>query len=97
MVTISKSYIDNNVSNSIISNYRSSNYDLFLTNRLKVKKVIHNNPATIVIFSDGSKEVVKVHKDDKYDKDIGVLLCIAKRQLGKDFHKALKEFTTLYD
>ena len=96
-MVISKSYTDTNISKSFIANYQSSNNDLFLTNGLKVKKVIHNDPATIVIFSDGSKEVVKVHKDDKYDKDIGVLLCIAKRQLGKDFHKALKEFTTLYD
>ena len=90
MITVSKNYVT-------IPNYHSSENELFLTNRLKIKKVIHNDPATIVYFSDGSKSVVKVHKEDEYNKDIGVLLCIAKRQLGKDFHRSLKEFTTFYD
>lgn len=97
MISVSKSYTDNTISKSFIANYHSSENDIFLTNRLKIKKVIHNNPATIVYFSDGSKEVVKVHKEDEYNEDIGILLCIAKRQLGKDFHRSLKEFTTFYD
>ena len=64
--------------------------------RVNVKKVIYNDPATIVYFSDGSKSVVKRHPDDEYDEEKGFLLCLAKRLLGDDFHNSLKKYTTLY-
>ena len=37
-----------------------------------IKKVIFNNPATIVFWSDGSKTVVKAHNDD-YDPERALL------------------------
>ena len=49
----------------------------------KIKKVIFNNPATIVLWSDGSKTVVKSHLDD-YDPEKGLAMVIAKKALGNE-------------
>ena len=48
----------------------------------KVEKVVYNDPATIVIWNDGTKTVVKCHPDDVYDPEKGFLLCCAKKLLG---------------
>ena len=48
-----------------------------------IKKVIFNNPATIVLWSDGSKTVVKSHLDD-YDPEKGLAMAIAKKALGNE-------------
>lgn len=48
-----------------------------------IKKVIFNNPATIVFWSDGSKTVVKSHLDD-YDPEKGLAMAIAKKALGNE-------------
>ena len=47
-----------------------------------IKKVIFNNPATIVLWNDGTKTVVKCQEGDTYDKEKGLALCIAKKALG---------------
>lgn len=49
---------------------------------LAIEKAIFNDPATIVIFSDGTKTVVKCQEGDSYDKRTGLLLCCAKRLFG---------------
>lgn len=51
--------------------------------RTNIKKVIFNNPATIVFWSDGSKTVVKAHFDD-YDPEKGLAMAIAKKALGNE-------------
>ena len=48
-----------------------------------IKKVIFNNPATIVFWSDGSKTVVKSNLDD-YDPEKGLAMAIAKKALGNE-------------
>ena len=48
-----------------------------------IKKVIFNNPATIVFWSDGSKTVVKSYLDD-YDPEKGLAMAIAKKALGNE-------------
>ena len=48
----------------------------------EVDKVIFNEPATIVMWKDGTKTVVKCHPDDCYDPEKGFLLCCAKKLLG---------------
>lgn len=47
-----------------------------------IKKVIVNGPATIVIWGDGSKTVVKCEDGDKQNVYVGVLWCIAKKVYG---------------
>ena len=66
----------------IIANYR---YTVEKTYNLgtNIKKVIFNNPATIVFWSDGSKTVVKAHLDD-YDPEKGLAMAIAKKALGNE-------------
>ena len=48
----------------------------------KIKKVIFNDPATIVLWLDGTKTVVKCQEGDEYSKEKGLALCFAKRALG---------------
>lgn len=48
----------------------------------EIKKVIFNDPATIVLWEDGTKTVVKVQDGDIYDEYTGLALCIAKKALG---------------
>ncbi len=48
----------------------------------EVKEVIFNDPATIVIWGDGTKTVVKCTEGDAYDPRLGFLLCVAKRHFG---------------
>lgn len=47
-----------------------------------IKKVIFNDPATIVFWSDGTKTVVKCGENDEYDPEKGLAMAIAKRALG---------------
>ena len=53
-----------------------------MTDLVQIKKVIFNNPATIVLWADGTKTVVKRQKGDRYDKEKGLAMCIAKKALG---------------
>lgn len=48
-----------------------------------IKNVIFNDPATIVIWADGSKTVVKAKNED-YDPEKGLAMAIAKKFLGNE-------------
>lgn len=50
-------------------------------NALTPERIIFNPPATIVIWKDGTKTVVKA-QDDRYDRMTGVALCYMKKALG---------------
>lgn len=47
-----------------------------------IKKVIFNYPATIVLWSDGSKTVVKCQDGDVYDPEKGLAMAISKKAFG---------------
>lgn len=47
----------------------------------EIEKIIFNDPATIVIWSDGVKTVVKTH-DEEFSPEHGLAMCIAKRYAG---------------
>ena len=47
-----------------------------------IKQVIFNNPATIIIWKDGSKTVVKCQEGDVFDKEKGLAMCIVKKLMG---------------
>lgn len=47
-----------------------------------IERVIFNDPATIVIWNDGTKTVVKCHEGDTYNEQTGLLMCIAKKHFG---------------
>ena len=47
----------------------------------EIKEVIFNYPATIVCWKDGSKTIVKCGKDEHYDREKAVTMCIIKKML----------------
>lgn len=54
-----------------------------------IKKVIYNDPATTVIWHDGSKTTIKCHDEDSYDPVIGLLLCVIKKATDGQGYSAL--------
>lgn len=48
----------------------------------EIEKVIFNDPATVVIWADGSKTVVKCQEGDTFDKRIGLAMAICKKFFG---------------
>ena len=58
-----------------------------------IKKVIYNDPATIVLWSDGTKTVVKAH-DEPFDPEKGLAMAIAKKALGNggSYYETFKEW-----
>lgn len=53
-----------------------------------------SNPATIVLWSDCTKTVVKCGPDDIFDKEKGLAMAIVKKMAGNDsrFHKIFKKW-----
>ena len=60
----------------------------------EIKTVHFNYPATIVIWDDGTKTVVKCQQDDFYSPETGLALCIAKKALGNksNFNNEFKKW-----
>ena len=64
---------------------------------LAIKDVIFNPPATIVLWKDGTKTVVRCGENDTYSKEHGLAMAICKKALGNkgnynnQFKKWLKE------
>lgn len=56
------------------------------------EKVIFSGPATIAVFPDGSKTVAKCSGNDSYDKEKGLLMCMAKRVWGSKMVDVLEEW-----
>ena len=46
------------------------------------KKVKFSGPATIILWEDGTKTVVKCQEDDVFNEYTGVLTCFAKKMFG---------------
>lgn len=61
---------------------------------VSIRKVIFNDPATIVFWSDNTKTVVKCGPDDIFDKEKGLALAICKKMACNDtrFHKVFKQW-----
>lgn len=58
----------------------------------KPRKLIVNGPATIVLWSDGTKTVAKCNKDEPFDQEKGVAIAIAKRFIsGNKLHRMFDE------
>lgn len=79
---------------SLIENATKSYFDSVGKRRSSIflkgiKKVIYNNPATIVLWGDGTKTVIECHKEDTYDHVIGLLLCVIKKCTNGHGYSAL--------
>ena len=47
-----------------------------------IKRVMYNDPATIVFWSDGTKTVSKCSKKDVYSLETGFTPCVLKKIIG---------------
>lgn len=59
----------------------------------KIKKVIFNDPATVILWNDGTKTVVKCMEGDEFDEEKGLAMCLLKGILGdKQYKKIFKKY-----
>lgn len=58
-----------------------------------IKKVIFNKPATIVLWGDNTKTVVKCADGEEYSEEVGLAMCIAEKYCGNysQFKKAVRK------
>ena len=82
----------------------SEHSNIMLRNKnVEIEKVIFNNPATIVFWSDGEKTVVKCSCDEAFDEEKGLAMAISKKVLGNkgnyynEFKKWLPEIEVCED
>lgn len=94
-----KDYIDHDISITSWASRELAGCREWQTRRqsMKIEKVIFNNPATIVIWHDGTKTVVKA-TNEEFDPEKGLAMAISKRALGDNhgyydvFKKHLKKY-----
>lgn len=62
--------------------------------KINPKKVIFNGPATIVIWQDGTKTIVKKTEDDTDDREKAIMYAILKKEFGSraKMNRYLKQF-----
>ena len=62
--------------------------------RMKIEKVVFSDPATIVMWADGTKTVVKCQEGDEFDPEKGLAMAITKKALGNqgNYYEVLKEW-----
>lgn len=67
-------------------------------NNMRIKKVIFNDPATVVLWEDGTKTIVKSGDDDIYDPEKGLAIAIAKKALGNkgNYYNVFKKWLPEY-
>lgn len=60
----------------------------------EIKNVYFNDPYTIVMWSDGTKTMVRCQDGDTYSKEVGLALCVSKKSLGNkpNFNNVFKKF-----
>ena len=83
--------------------YSEHNNIMLRDKNVEITKVIFNNPATIVFWSDGKKTVVKCGSDEAFDEEKGLAMAISKKVLGNngnyynEFKKWLPEIAVCED
>lgn len=75
----------------------NSFYGLYGVRGMGVKKVIFNAPATIVLWNDGTKTVVKCSENDIFDPEKGLAFCFLKKLLGDRYYKIINSEVRKYD
>jgi hypothetical protein len=60
----------------------------------QICKVVFNDPATVVFWSDETKTIVKAQPGDTYNKEHGLALCISKKFFGNkgNYNDVFKEW-----
>lgn len=62
--------------------------------KLDFERIEFHDPATIVFWNDGTKTVVKARHGDKFDKEKGLAMAIAKKVMGNTnkYYDVFEEF-----
>lgn len=70
----------------------------FYRRYFEISKVIFNEPATIVIWADGTKTVVKAQDGEEFDPEKGMAMAISKRALGDkgNYYEEFKKWVEPY-
>ena len=65
---------------------------------MAIKKVIFSPPATIIIWDDNTKTIVKAQEDEPYDPEKGMAMCIAKHIYGDcgSYYNVFSEWLKTY-
>lgn len=68
-------------------------YAISSDSRFAIKQVIFNNPATIILWADGTKTVVKCQDGDQFIPETGIAMCFMKKALGNksNFNNTFKK------
>jgi hypothetical protein len=98
LVTESEADIFNYIQNDIKSTEHLMD-KIFGLNPFAIKKVIFNEPATIVMWADGTKTVVKTQNGETYDPEKGLAMAITKKALGNkgNYFEVIKKWTSEYE
>lgn len=82
----------------LATDYSSSSAMLLKPLSFEIEKVVFNDPATIVIWKDKTKTVVKCQEGDEFDPEKGLAMAIAKKALGNksNFNNTIKKWTNTY-
>ena len=64
------------------SDYFDNMEEKEMLKKLNIKKVIYNEPATIVYWENGDKTVVKAQDGESFDKEKGLAMALVKRMHG---------------
>lgn len=75
----------------------NSIYGIRVADLMGIKKVIFNAPATIVLWNDGTKTVVKCSENDIFDPEKGLAFCFLKKLLGDRYYKIIDSEVRKYD
>lgn len=88
-------HVENDIdtTNQIYKRMLNSIYG-FMNFKSKIKKVIFNPPATIILWTDGTKSVVKCQNGEEFDPEKGFALAYLKKLLGNDntFNKEIHKW-----
>lgn len=68
---------------------QSLSNNTFTFKDIHITQVLYNNPATVVFWSDKTKTVCKCTKNDKYNPETGLAICIIKKLCGSTQIKTL--------
>lgn len=70
------------INNEFYRSNKKTKNELYRSNKKEIKRVIFNEPYTIVIWANGEKTIVKAQDGEPYDKEKGLAMCFAKYFLG---------------
>lgn len=58
-----------------------------------ITRVLYNDPATVVFWSDGTKTITKCSANDTYNPETGLAIAVLKKSLGAtEVHKLFEDW-----